>query len=111
MELRRIPWPKSERLEGSDNALGEDALRQQLEAEGWEVYLWRDPSERVYANHTHNHDESLWVLRGDLVVRAQGEEYPLQPGDRLILPKGTERSAQAGPEGAMYLIGRRFDDG
>ncbi len=110
MELRRIPWPQSNPSEPGAPAPAEDPLRAQLEAEGWEVYLWRDPSERVYADHTHAHDESLWLLRGDLVVEAQGERYPLQPGDRLLLPKGTVRRARAGPDGAMYLIGRRFED-
>lgn len=110
MRLRRIPWRHSQDAEARGGAPGEDSLRLRLKAEGWEVYLWRDPSERVYANHTHEHDESLWLLRGDLVVEAMGEAYPLHPGDGLLLPKGTVRSAKAGPEGATYLIGRRFDD-
>ena len=113
MRLRRIPWPQSNSSTSADAATEaprEDSLRQRLEAEGWEVHLWKDPSERVYADHTHQHDESLWLLRGDLVVEAQGESYPLRPGDRLILPKGTVRKARAGPDGAIYLIGRRFED-
>ena len=103
MKLSRIPWDREQEP-------GEDILRRSFEAEGWEVHPWRDPSERRYGDHTHEHDESLWVIRGRIVVHVAGEEYALDPGDRLDLPKGTVRSARTGPDGAFYLIGRRFDD-
>jgi len=103
MKLSRIPWDQQ-------HEPGENSLRRRFEAEGWEVHAWRDPCERLYGDHTHPHDESLWVIQGTIVVCVGGEAYSLEPGDRLDLPKGTVRSAQAGPDGAYYLIGRRFED-
>jgi quercetin dioxygenase-like cupin family protein len=103
VKLCRIPWNR-------EDEPGEYTLRRHFEAEGWEVHRWRDPSERTYGDHTHEHDESLWVIQGRIVVYVAGQEYALEAGDRLDLPKGTVRRAETGPEGAFYLIGRRFDD-
>ena len=103
MQLQRTSWQEK-------RIPGEGALRRRMEAEGWDIRLWRDPSERTYGAHTHSQDESLWVIRGRIVVQTGGWTYALGPGDRLDLPKGIIRSARAGPEGALYLIGRRFDD-
>lgn len=100
MKVEHIRWL-------SAHEPGEVTLRQQLEAEGFDVSLWRDPADRTYESHTHPHDESLWVLRGRIVLRISGEDYPLDRGDRLMLPRDTVHEAQAGPEGATYLIGQK----
>lgn len=104
MKLEHIPW------RGSEDP-GEMTLRRQLEGEGFDVHRWRDPADRAYAPHAHAHDESLWVVRGRIVLRMAGEEFSLGPGDRLMLPRGTLHEALAGPEGAEYLIGERREDG
>ena len=100
MEFRHIPWD-------GDRAPGENRLKRSLEAEGWEVFAWHDPSDRVYDNHRHECDESLWVVRGEMHFWVEGREYALGPGDRLLLPRGTIHSARAGPDGVQYLIGQR----
>jgi mannose-6-phosphate isomerase-like protein (cupin superfamily) len=104
MQLRQIPW------EGACDP-GEGALRLALEAEGFEVHAWRDPADRIYANHHHDCDESLWLVRGSLLLRVDEREYLLGPGDRLLLPRGVPHSARAGPDGATYLIGQRKEAG
>jgi mannose-6-phosphate isomerase-like protein (cupin superfamily) len=100
MELHRIPWM-------GDGEPGEAALRERLEAEGYDVHTWRDPADRVYGEHHHDCDESLWVVRGSLVFHVDGRDYALGPGDRLELPAHVLHRATAGPDGATYLIGRR----
>jgi quercetin dioxygenase-like cupin family protein len=100
MELRSIPW--SDALEP-----GEGMLRTRLEAEGFEVLAWRDPADRIYGEHHHDCDESLWVVRGTIVFEVSGREFPLGPGDRLLLPAGIAHRAKAGPDGVAYLIGQR----
>ena len=100
MRLERIPWD-------GDRPPGENALRRRLEAEGWQVVAWSDPCDRRYAPHAHDCDESLWVVRGRIVLQVEGRDIPLGPGDRLLLPRGTPHTARAGPEGAAYLIGQR----
>jgi quercetin dioxygenase-like cupin family protein len=100
MELGCIPW-------NDPRAPGEAILRARLEGEGFEVSAWRDPADRVYCEHSHEYDESLWVVRGQIVFEVSGRQFPLGPGDRLLLPAGVAHRARAGPDGARYLIGQR----
>lgn len=100
MQLRHICWS------GAGDP-GESALRSALEAEGLEVHTWRDPADRIYCDHHHERDESLWLVRGSMLLRIEEREYRLGPGDRLLLPAGLLHSSRAGPDGAMYLIGQR----
>jgi len=100
MKLRRIPW-------NGVGEPGEAALRRQLEQEGFEVHVWRDPADRSYGEHRHTCDESLWIVRGSMRFEVGERAYPLGPGDRLELPAGVAHRATAGPDGASYLIGQR----
>jgi quercetin dioxygenase-like cupin family protein len=100
-KIRRIPWKKGA------GTPGESALRAQLEHEGFEVHTWRDPADRIYDEHRHECDESLWLLQGSMVFRVKGRHYALGPGDRLQLPAHVVHGAIAGPDGATYLIGQR----
>ena len=85
----------------------EETLRQQLEAEGYDVFRWRDEAGADYQPHSHERNESLWIVHGEMVFNAAGQELRLGPGDRLMLPKGTVHTARPGPDGATYLIGER----
>lgn len=101
MRLQRFPWPGPEAPE-------ESALRDRLEREGFSVFPWRDRPGASYSPHSHDHDESLWVIDGEITFGAAGEELRLVTGDRLMLPRGTLHTARAGPRGATYLIGQRL---
>ena len=100
MRLERIPWDGS-------GVPSEAVLRRRLEAEGFGVFSWRDEAGATYTAHAHDHDESLWVVDGEITFGAGGGELRLGPGDRLMLPRGTVHTARAGPHGATYLIGER----
>ncbi len=86
----------------------EDVIRHTLETNGWAVHPWRDPSDRAYAPHTHEEDENVWMIAGEMDVTIAERVYHLAPGDRLLLPAKIVRSARVGPGGASYLIGRRW---
>jgi quercetin dioxygenase-like cupin family protein len=100
MRLELIPW---------NGAVlpSEETLRQNLIDEGFEVFHWRDEAGANYEPHSHAHDESLWVLEGELLFGAGGREFRVRPGERLMLPKGTVHTARAGADGVTYLIGER----
>ncbi len=98
--LELIPWA------GPGNPVAAE-LRSRLEADGFDVVSWSDPAHRTYAPHSHDHDESLWCVRGSITFEVAGQRYPLQPGDRLVLPRGTVHTAEAGDDGATYLIGEK----
>jgi quercetin dioxygenase-like cupin family protein len=100
MKLERIPWAEA-------GAPTEDGLRTQLEAEGFDAFVWCDAAGADYQPHAHDHDESLWVIEGEIVFGAEGGEFRLGAGDRLMLPKGTVHTARAGRHGSRYLIGQK----
>jgi len=100
MKLERIAWNGAAEPD-------EGALHARLQAEGFDVLVWSDPAGRVYTPHAHDHDESLWCVRGEIVFEIDAREYALTPGDRLMLPRGTVHAARAGATGARYLIGER----
>ena len=100
MRLERIPWS------GTD-APAEGRLRETLERDGFDVVRWQDPPGADYTAHSHDHDESLWCVDGEITFGAEGTELRLGAGDRLMLPAGTVHTARAGRAGATYLIGQR----
>jgi quercetin dioxygenase-like cupin family protein len=100
MKLEQIEW-KGEAPPDEEN------LRQQLQGEGYSIFCWQDSPGADYQPHSHDHDESLWMVEGQMTFGAAGRQWLLGPGDRLMLPKGTIHTAVAGPQGAKYLIGQR----
>jgi quercetin dioxygenase-like cupin family protein len=102
MKLERIEWK-------GDASPEEEALRKQLEEEGYSIFCWQDRPGADYQPHSHEHDESLWMIEGQMTFGAAGRQWPLAPGDRLMLPKGTVHTAVAGPRGAKYLIGQKAE--
>jgi len=98
MKLELIPW-------NGGGQVREEDLRQTLQEEGFDVFRWRDEAGAFYQPHSHDHDESLWILDGEIVFAAGGRELRLHSGDLLRLPKGTVHTARSGAAGATYLIG------
>jgi len=97
-ELIIVPWPG-----GSIDAA---TLRGRLEDEGCSVFEWSDPAGADYQPHQHDHDESIWIVRGVMTFTALGRDLRLGAGDRLMLPRGTVHGARAGAEGTTYLVGQ-----
>jgi quercetin dioxygenase-like cupin family protein len=98
MELAMIPWDGAAPPAEAD-------LWARLAREGFSVFSWTDGPRAHYAAHAHDHDESIWVVAGEITFTAAGRTFCLRPGDRLFLPAGTLHTAEAGPAGATYLIG------
>jgi quercetin dioxygenase-like cupin family protein len=100
MRLERIPWTEA-------GAPAEARLHETLVRDGFEVFRWQDPPGADYTAHSHDHDESLWCVDGEITFGAAGTELRLGAGDRLMLPAGTVHTARVGDAGATYLIGQR----
>jgi quercetin dioxygenase-like cupin family protein len=102
MRLERIAW-------AGGMPPDEAAARATLAADGFDAWSWTDAPGATYAPHSHDHDESLCVVAGEIAFVIGGRTYRLGPGDRLQLPAGTVHAAEAGPAGATYLVGERRD--
>ncbi len=86
----------------------ESVLRSELASEGYSIYAWTDGAGTTYPPHTHDDDQSHWVVRGAIALTVGGEEYVLRAGDRDWLPAGTVHSARVvGREAVTYLIGSK----
>ena len=81
-------------------------LRQRLEAEGYVVTEHSDAPGSVYEAHTHDTDQTTWILSGEVEFNTAGETYRLRAGDRDFLPANTEHAAfVVGAETVRYLTG------
>ena len=100
MRLERIPWPDPE-------PPAEATLHARLARDGFDAFAWTDPPGATYSAHSHDHDESLWVVAGEMTFGTADGDFRLRAGDRLMLPARTVHTATAGPAGATYLIGQR----
>jgi len=71
---------------------------------GWSQYEWSDPPGTQYparANNTHN--ECVFVQRGNVIFTdmVTGQQYNVEAGDRLSLPRGTTYTTLT-HQGATY---------
>ena len=74
--------------------LNETNLRRRLQSEGYSVSRYDYPPGTYFPNHTHSFDKKDAVLRGSFMIRAEGREFLLGPGDILSVPAGTVHSAE-----------------
>lgn len=60
-------------------------------ADGSQMAFWICYSDRVSKKHTHEFDEYMVCVSGQYTAFLNGEEFVLNPGDELFIPKGTEQ--------------------
>ena len=72
----------------------ESALRSELERRGFTVSRQVYPPGSAFPPHTHDVDKIEAVLSGRFEMAAGGEEFVLEAGDRLAVPRGTEHTAK-----------------
>ena len=110
MNTKPRPAMSLEVLAWTGAAIDAATLRARLEEEGCgSVFEWSDPAGADYQPHQHDHDESIWIVRGEMTFLAGGRDLRLGAGDRLMLPRGTVHGARAGAQGATYLVGEYPD--
>lgn len=87
----------------------EEAVRAQLEADGYGVIKWTNEPAMGFPPHAHIYPETLWLIAGNLTVilPADSKLIELFPGDRIEVPQGVLHGVMAGAEGATYLLATR----
>lgn len=87
----------------------EEEAEAKLHKEGYTSFKWYDVPGVTYPPHRHAKDECLWVLRGELVVEIEGQEFHLKPGDRFYLPAKTSHTARVPNSASVtYLVGQKI---
>lgn len=79
--------------EEEDGPVEERALRELLEDRGYRVSRYVYPPGTEFPEHTHDVDKIDAVVSGRFRVTLEGEEVVLGPGDRVVVPSGTEHTA------------------
>lgn len=98
LAVRRWDLPEAELQLGT--------LRRRLEAEGMRTAWYSETPGVVFPEHSHDFDESRWVLVGYLNIEAAGESLSLGPGDRIDLPAHTRHRVQVlGLTPVIYVTG------
>lgn len=89
--------------------LSELAMRQLLEAKGYQVNAYVYPPGTCFPEHSHNVDKIDGVLSGRFKMNLYGQSVILQAGDTLAVPKGVIHSAEVlGEEPVISLDAIKF---
>ena len=88
------------------------AFEAELREEGYgEVVDRRMEPRAVNPTHAHEFEARLLVLEGAMTIAAEGGERTYRAGETFEMPAGRRHSEIAGPDGARYLAGRRYQSG
>lgn len=99
--VKIVKWDKTE-------PPSEQEAEARLHQEGYDSFCWNDVPGAYYPRHRHNHDECLWIIKGEITFSIDGKEYPLKAGDRLYLPCKTPHTAQVpNQQSVTYLVGQK----
>ena len=93
----------------SDSKPETQELVRRMRDEGYSVFEWSDSPGSIYPVHSHNDDQSHWLISGSIRFEVDGfGTAVLNAGDRDFMPRGTRHSAAVvGNEPAVYLIGSK----
>lgn len=83
-----------------------DAIRRDWLARGFSCGVWTDPPGQVWENYTHDVDELVMVLDGDVEFEIAGERYHPAIGEELFIPAKARHSVRnRGTTTARWLYG------
>ena len=69
-----------------------DALKKQLETEGFNAYEWSGRPGGAYLDYIHTQDEVVCVVSGTADVKVADEQGSIESGDRIDVPANTYHS-------------------
>ncbi|HEV2140335.1 MAG TPA: cupin domain-containing protein [Candidatus Dormibacteraeota bacterium] len=80
-----------------------------LRREAGSCYSWSNGPHDRYGAHSHPYEKVLYCVDGSItfVLKREGKQLLLKPGDRMVLPAGTVHSATVGPSGCTCIEGKR----
>lgn len=71
------------------------------------IEVQRDGPGKVHDWHRHPNEETLIILKGEMIFSLESGDYTCGPGDILRLSANDRHKSTAGPEGSVYLIAFR----
>lgn len=72
------------------------------------IEIERDTPYRIHSLHSHQTDETLHIVQGEIEFQLNGATMHCSAGDRLLLPATTPHASIAGKLGCLYVIATRI---
>ena len=92
----------------SEQCVDIDALKQQLQTEGFSAYEWTGRPGGAYLDYIHTQDEVVCVLSGTADVKVADAQGSVESGDRIDVPANTYHSITVtSKEPLVVLTGMR----
>ncbi len=95
-----MKW-KTRWLEENDDV---DALKAQLQAEGFVPYQWSGRPGGAYLDYIHTQDEVVCVLSGTAEAKVADEEATIKKGDRIDVPANTYHSLTVTSDDPLVVL-------
>ena len=75
-----------------------------------QIAFWECHSDRISNKHTHDFDEYMICVSGEYIAYLDDKEIILKPGDKLLIPRGTEQwgKCKAGTRTIHAFGGKRI---
>jgi quercetin dioxygenase-like cupin family protein len=89
-------------------ALTREAFESDLRREGFEVMHGGQKGGFAEDLHAHDFDLRIMVLSGEITLTRENKPETFRGGDRCELPAGCQHTAQVGPEGVAYILGKAY---
>jgi quercetin dioxygenase-like cupin family protein len=76
-----------------------------LREEGLSAYRWSNGPGDTYSRHSHPFHKVIFVVQGSItfILPDEGEQFTLNAGDRLDLPRDIIHEAEVGSMGVICL--------
>ena len=79
-----------------------------LRKEGFtHIFAGKEFPNIVYPSHTHPEIAAHIVVEGEMIITVERKRHVLNAGNRFDVPAGIAHSAKMGPNGCVYVVGRR----
>ncbi len=92
----------------SEQHANTDALKRQLQSEGFSAYEWSGRPGGAYLDYIHTQDEVVCVVSGTADVKVADAEGTVEAGDRIDVPANTYHSLTVtSKEPLVVLTGMR----
>jgi quercetin dioxygenase-like cupin family protein len=86
--------------------LSREAFESDLRREGFEVLHGGQKGGFTEDLHAHDFDVRIMVLSGEITLTRDNNPVTYRAGDHCELPAGCQHTAQVGPEGVAYIVGK-----
>ncbi len=83
-----------ERWNRDEGPPSESAIRQKLQARGYDVWRYVYSPGTVFPDHEHGVDKIDAVVSGRFRITIGGESVILEAGDAIVVPRGTMHRAE-----------------